>query len=150
MGIEFDLILKAAKAPEDQCRFWKLLIATVLMLGFGYCGETRVMNPWMGFMGGLWGWAFILMEIFTGHAAKASSQCSEAVRTSFNNMRIIVSVGWAIYPAGYCALMVVPPSQDPSVALNVVYNLADFVNKIGFVLACWSCATSESEGKQVE
>jgi len=31
--------------------------------------------------------------------------------------------------------------------LNVVYNLADFVNKIAFVLACWSAAKSESEGK---
>merc|ERR1712032_506613 len=27
--------------------------------------------------------------------------CSEAVATSFNNMRMIVTVGWAIYPAGY-------------------------------------------------
>merc|ERR1739837_46213 len=30
-------------------------------------------------------------------------------------------------------------------ALNVVYNIADFVNKIGFVLSCWSCAKSDSE-----
>ena len=27
-------------------------------------------------------------------------------------------------------------------ALNVVYNVADLVNQIWFVLACWSCAKS--------
>ena len=33
------------------------------------------------------------------------------------------------------------------VFLNVIYNIADFVNKIAFVLACWSAAKSDSEGK---
>merc|ERR1712113_780917 len=32
--------------------------------------------------------------------------------------------------------------------LNVLYNIADFVNKIAFVLACWSSAKAESEGKK--
>merc|ERR1711862_961930 len=30
-------------------------------------------------------------------------------------------------------------------ALNVTYNIADFVNKIAFVLACWSCAKADTE-----
>jgi len=30
------------------------------------------------------------------------------------------------------------------VFLNVIYNIADFVNKIAFVLACWSCAKEDS------
>ena len=30
--------------------------------------------------------------------------------------------------------------------LIVVYNLAEFVNKSAFVLACWSDAKSETEG----
>merc|ERR1712182_195204 len=29
--------------------------------------------------------------------------------------------------------------------LNVIYNIADFVNKIAFVLSCWSCAKADSE-----
>ena len=33
--------------------------------------------------------------------------------------------------------------------LIVVYNLAEFVNKSAFVLACWSAAKSESEGNFV-
>jgi len=34
--------------------------------------------------------------------------------------------------------------------LNVVYNFADLVNNICFVLACWSCAKEDSEGKSGE
>ena len=60
-------------------------------------------------------------------------------------MRMIVTVGWSIYPLGYFfgyLLGAVEPS-----ALNLTYNVADFVNKIGFVLACWSCAKADSQAK---
>jgi len=141
--IEFNLILKAAKAPISPAGFWKLLIGTVLMLSFGYAGETRTINPWMGFGLGLCGWGFILFEIFAGESATASGSSSDAVKQSFNNMRIIVSLGWAIYPAGfYLGTLTASASSE---ALNVVYNIADFVNKIAFVLACWSCAKTDSE-----
>jgi len=143
--IEFNLILKAAKAPIGPAGFWKLLIGTVLMLAFGYAGETKTINPWAGFGLGMCGWAFILFEIFAGESASASGQSSEAVQQSFNNMRIIVSLGWAIYPAGYFLGTLTQGAS--SEALNVTYNIADFVNKIAFVLACWSCAKTDSEGK---
>merc|ERR1712113_98485 len=124
--IEFNLILQAAKAPIGPGGFWRLLAGTVAMLAFGYAGETKTVNPWMGFALGLAGWAFILFEIFAGESAQASgaTNVSEAVKQSFNNMRIIVSLGWAIYPAGY---------------------FLGQVNKFAFVLACWSCAKSDTE-----
>merc|ERR1712190_50599 len=121
-------------------------VGTVLMLAFGYASETHAMDPKLGFMGGLCGWAFILFEIFAGESATASGQSSEAVQQSFNNMRIIVSLGWAIYPAGYFLGTLTQGAS--SEALNVTYNIADFVNKIAFVLACWSCAKTDSEGKE--
>merc|ERR1712139_178396 len=142
--IEFNLILKAAKAPIGPEGFWKLLIGTVLMLSFGYSGETKAIDPAMGFVLGLCGWAFILFEIFAGESANASGQSSAAVQESFNNMRIIVSLGWSIYPAGY--FLGTLTTTASSEALNVTYNIADFVNKIAFVLACWSCAKTDSEG----
>jgi hypothetical protein len=142
--IEFNLILKAAKAPIGPAGFWKLLLGTVLMLTFGYCGEVGVVTGLMGFILGLAGWGFILFEIFAGESANASGQSSAAVQKSFNNMRIIVSLGWAIYPAGYFfGTLTYAASSE---ALNIIYNIADFVNKIAFVLACWSCAKEDSEG----
>merc|ERR1711907_297501 len=144
--IEFNLILKAAKAPIGAAGFWKLLVGTVCMLAFGYAGESKAINGWIGFVLGMAGWGFILFEIFAGESAQASdaSNVSEAVKQSFNNMRIIVSLGWAIYPAGYF-LGQINDSAGATEALNVTYNIADFVNKIAFVLACWSCAKTDTE-----
>merc|ERR1712048_244635 len=144
--IEFNLILKAAKAPISQMGFWKLLIGTVLMLAFGYAGETRLINANLGLVVGMYAWGFILFEVFVGESSKCSDTCSEAVKESFHYMRTIVSAGWSIYPLGYF-LGFLTGFVDSQV-LNVVYNIADFVNKIAFVLCCWSCAKSDSEPKE--
>jgi bacteriorhodopsin len=143
--IEFNLILKAAGKPTSSAMFWKLLLGTVVMLLFGYLGEIAVVPKPIGFIVGMCGWFFILNEIFVGEAGGTAKDCSEAVSSAFSNMRWIVTVGWAIYPLGYVLGMMVGSEGD--VFLNVTYNIADFVNKIAFVLACWSCAKADSAGK---
>jgi len=143
--IEFNLILKAAGKDTSAAMFWKLLIGTVMMLCFGYLGEIQVLNPWVGFCGGMCGWFFILAEIFAGEAGGMAGQCSEAVATSFKNMRLIVTVGWSIYPLGYFFGYLLGQVSDD--ALNITYNIADFINKIAFVLSCWACAKADSAGK---
>merc|ERR1711963_1362643 len=111
--------------------------------------ESSEGTNWCSWLLGLAGWAFTLFEIFIGESAKASGaeNVSRAVKQSFNNMRIIVSLGWSIYPAGYY-LGQINNSASAAEALNVTYNIADFVNKIAFVLACWSCAKSDTEAAQ--
>merc|ERR1711964_599328 len=136
--IEFNLILKAAGKETSPAMFWRLLLGTVAMLGFGYCGEIKAFPAGPAFVGGLCGWAFILFEIFAGEAGGSAASCSEAVATSFNNMRMIVTLGWSIYPLGYLFGYLL--GQVDEDVLNVVYNIADLVNKIAFVLSCWSCA----------
>merc|ERR1712227_1125066 len=61
--------------------------------------------------------------------------CSESVAASFKNMRMIVTAGWSIYPLGYLFGYLLGAVDEAF--LNVLYNIADFVNKIAFVLACW-------------
>jgi len=143
--IEFNLILKAAGTPVTAGMFWRLLIGTVMMLCFGYLGEIQFIKPMFGFIGGMCGWFFILMEIFVGEAGGKVGACSEAVATAFKNMRLIVTLGWSIYPAGYYFGYLLGAVSDD--ALNVTYNIADFVNKIAFVLSCWACAKADSVGK---
>jgi len=144
--IEFNLILRAAGKPTSAAGFWKLLIGTVVMLLCGYMGEIKAADPKIAFFGGLCGWGFILQEIFAGESGGNVVGCSEAVATSFNNMRLIVTVGWSIYPLGYLFGYLMGSVSET--LLNVIYNIADFVNKIAFVLACWSCAKTDSAGKQ--
>jgi len=143
--IEFNLILKAAGKNTTPAGFFKLLLGTIVMLAFGYMGEEGILPAWPAFAVGMAGWGFILFEIFSGEAGGLVGECSEAVASSFNTMRMIVTVGWAIYPAGYLFGYLLGAVDDT--VLNVVYNIADFVNKIAFVLACWSCAKSDSAAK---
>jgi len=141
--IEFNLILQAAGKNPSSAMFWKLLIGTIIMLLCGYAGETGVLPAVAGFIGGMLGWFFILFEIFQGEAGGAARDCSAAVLTSFSNMRLIVTIGWAIYPAGYLFGYLLGSVDDTT--LNVIYNIADLLNKIGFVLSCWSCAKSDDD-----
>lgn len=144
--IEFFLILSAiAKVPNGV--FWRLMIGTLVMLVGGYLGEARYMAVWPAFILGMAGWAFILYEIFFGQAGKINSQSSPpAVQSAFNTMRWIVTIGWAIYPIGYFFGYLTGSGPEASAnALNLIYNLADVLNKIAFGLIIWSVAVSESE-----
>jgi len=141
--IEFFLILQAVKPDLKAGMFFRLLIGTVIMLLFGYLGEAMVINAWVGFIVGMAGWLFILYEIFMGEAGSvAGEQKSEAVASAFSTMRFIVTVGWSIYPLGYFfGYLLGAVSDDP---LNLIYNVADFVNKIWFCLAIWNAAKRET------
>ena len=138
--VEFYLIL-AAIAVVRAALFWKLMIASLVMLIFGFLGEAGLMNYWVGFLIGMAGWLYIIYEIFAGEASQISAaQGTEASKTAFNALRLIVTIGWAIYPIGY----IVEPSMGAG-ALNIIYNLADFVNKIAFGVVIWVAATSSSK-----
>merc|ERR1712137_1023152 len=112
--IEFNLILKAAGKTTTAAGFWKLLLGTVMMLAFGYMGEESIIPAWPGFAVGMAGWGFILFEIFSGEAGGLAGDCSPHVAQSFNTMRMIVTVGWAIYPAGYLFGYLLGPWMTPS------------------------------------
>jgi len=143
--IEFYLILAAVKPTIGQGMFWRLLIGTILMLGFGYLGETTMLPAALAFALGLCGWFYILYEIFAGEAgsvAKDSQNVNKYVQESFATMRFIVTVGWSIYPLGYLfGYMIGAVDQN---SMNLIYNLADFVNKIGFCLAIWKSAKNST------
>jgi len=143
--IEFFLILQAVKPDLSSGMFFRLLVGTVVMLLFGYMGEALIINPWAGFGVGMAGWVFILYEIFLGEGGQAAAQAkeiSEAVQSAFGTMRFIVTVGWSIYPLGYFFGYLMGAVADSP--LNLIYNLADFVNKIWFCLAIWNAAKKET------
>ena len=138
--VEFYLILSAV-GKANSGMFWRLLIGSVVMLVGGYLGEAGYINATLGFIIGMAGWVYILYEVFSGEAGKAAAKSgNKALVTAFGAMRMIVTVGWAIYPLGYVFGYLTGGVDAES--LNVVYNLADFVNKIAFGLVMWAAATS--------
>ena len=141
--IEFYLILAACTAIAVGV-FWRLMIGTMVMLVGGYLGEAGFINSTVGFVIGMAGWGYILYEIFAGEAGKVAADSAPAsVQSAFNTMRLIVTIGWAIYPLGYFFGYMTGGVDANS--LNLIYNVADVVNKIGFCLAIWAAATSQSE-----
>ncbi len=140
--IEFYLILSAI-GKANSGMFWRLLIGSLVMLIGGYLGEAGYINETLGFIVGMAGWIYILYEVFSGEAGKAAAKSgNKSLVTAFGAMRMIVTVGWAIYPLGYVFGYLTGGVDAES--LNVVYNLADFVNKIAFGLVIWAAATSSS------
>ena len=146
--VEFYLIL-AAIAVVSISVFWRLLIASVVMLVAGYIGEVSAMGDggslWSGFWIGMVAWLYIIWEVFKGEASQISaSKGTAASKKAFNALRLIVTVGWAIYPIGY--YLGYTGSADAG-TLNIVYNLADFVNKIAFGVVIWAAAISGAKAK---
>jgi len=140
--IEFYLILVAVRKASSGI-FWRLLIGTLVMLIGGYLGEAGYINATLGFVIGMAGWIYILYEIFSGEAGKVAAKSgNKALVTAFGAMRMIVTVGWAIYPLGY-VFGYLTGGVDAN-SLNVVYNLADFINKIAFGLVIWAAAVSSA------
>ena len=140
--IEFFLILSAI-AVVSASLFWRLLIASLVMLIAGYIGEVEQgALLWPMFILGTLAWVYIIYEIFVGEASKINANSGTvASKKAFNALRLIVTVGWAIYPIGY--ILGYTGSASPDV-LNIVYNLADFVNKIAFGVVIWAAATSSN------
>jgi len=119
--IEFFLILSAiTKVPAGV--FWRLMVGTLVMLVGGYLGEAGKIN--------------------------ADSAPAE-VQSAFSAMRLIVVFGWAVYPIGYFFgyLTGAGPEQSAN-ALNVIYNLADLLNKVAFGMIIWAVAVSQSEAEK--
>jgi bacteriorhodopsin len=144
--VEFYLILAAiTKVPSGV--FWRLMIGTVAMLVFGFLGEAGYMGVLPAFILSMAGWFFIIWEIYGGQAGKINADSAPiGVQSAFKLMRTIVVFGWAIYPIGYFLGYLTGSSpESSSKMLNVVYNLADVVNKIGFGVIIWTVAVSESE-----
>ncbi|MEM6556831.1 MAG: bacteriorhodopsin-like [Pseudomonadota bacterium] len=140
--IEFFLILSAIAVVRASL-FWRLLVASLVMLVAGYIGEVEQGSLlWPMFILGTLAWVYIIYEIFAGEASKINaSSGTVASKKAFNALRLIVTVGWAIYPIGYILGYTGGASPD---MLNIVYNLADFVNKIAFGVVIWAAATSSN------
>lgn len=126
--IEFYLILSIAK-KIPQSLFYKLLFASIIMIVFGFLGETKIINRTLGFIIGMIAWLYILYEIFYGEAAKYKDQTNDkSVKLAFEALKWIVSIGWVIYPLGYLL---------KKNNMNLVYNIGDLINKILFGLIIW-------------
>tara|TARA_B100000424_G_scaffold83174_1_gene62251 strand:- start:3098 stop:3793 length:696 start_codon:yes stop_codon:yes gene_type:complete len=144
--VEFYLILLAVTAVSSSL-FWRLLGASLVMLIFGFLGEAGLMDSTVAFIPGMAAWIYIIYEVFSGEASKLSeSSNNPGGQFAFNTLRLIVTAGWFIYPLGY-ALGYLGGGTDMN-TVNIIYNIADLVNKTAFGIAIWLGARMDTKSSK--
>ena len=149
MCVEFYLITK--KVGATQGLLWKLIFASLVMLVTGYIGEaiygTETQSWVWGAISGV-AYFYIVYLIWFGDVAKLAGSAGPAVAKANKVLAWFVLVGWAIYPLGYIlgtqgglfGMQLVTDPKAAQASMDIVYNIADAINKIGFgVLCCITC-----------
>ena len=142
---EFYLILAAVGAATAML-FWRLFGASLVMLIAGFLGEAGHAPEMPMLIVGVAAWGYIIYEIWAGDAKKGADGTSEGTQFAFKAMALILTFGWAIYPIGYYLGM----DSGGSDELNILYNIADVVNKTAFGLMVWYAATMDTKAASSE
>jgi bacteriorhodopsin len=155
MCVEFYLLTKAAGAKLSL--LWKLIFFSVLMLVAGYIGEaftdgSAAHSVTWGVISTI-GYLYILYTTWFGEVKQLADKSGNAVVVrGVRTLAWFVLVGWAIYPIGYMCM----PGGWLNTGLgleatnvDLFYNLADAVNKIGFGLVIYGIAMSEGTTDEV-
>jgi len=154
MCVEFYLLTKPAGATKGL--MWRLIAASAWMLVTGYIGEaftdgsTGHSTLW-GLISTL-GYVYVLYTVWFGEVKKlADASGDPVVVRGIRTMAWFVLVGWAIYPIGYMCM----PGGWLNVALgwqstnvDLFYNIADAINKIGFGLVVYTIAIESGVKKK--
>ena len=147
MCVEFYLITK--KAGGKVSLLWKMILASVVMLVTGYFGEA--VQPANAT---LWGtisaiaYFYIVYEVWVGDVKKLATSAGTAVASANKALGWFILVGWAIYPLGYLIGtgegQWYAGFQNIGLNMDVVYNIGDAVNKIGFGLVIYALSRKQS------
>ena len=125
---------------------WRLITLSVIMLVTGYLGEA-VYREQAAFWGLISGAAYfvIVYDIWLGKAKELAVKAGGAVLSAHKTLCWFVLVGWAIYPIGYMAGT--PGWYDGifgGLQMDVIYNIGDAINKIGFGLVVYNLAVAST------
>ena len=140
MVVEFYLLTKV--------NFQKLVWASIVMLVTGYFGEAGIgpLSP------ALWGllsgaaYFYIAYDVVAGEVGTAAAAAGGKIANANTLLTRFVIIGWGIYPLGY--LIGTADGQWYSFMAgavdgemrDLIYNVGDAINKIGFGLVVWAAA----------
>jgi hypothetical protein len=122
--------------------FWRITVAAVLMVFCRYLGHALVFDPTLGMLLSIAFWLYILGELYFGAMAGAVLDKTRPVRLGYFWIRLILTIGWAVYPILHFVDAVVGIGHGP--ALIVLYTIADLVNLVAVSLIVLAVASQES------
>jgi sensory rhodopsin len=121
--------------------FWRTTIAAVLMVLSRYLGDAGVFNPTLAVLLSIAFWLYILGEAYFGAESAALHRASRVMRLGYFWIRLIFTIGWAIYPILFFVETVIGAGHTPSVI--VLYSIADLINLIVVALIVLTVAGQE-------
>lgn len=108
--------------------FWRTIVAALLMELSRYFGDARIFNPTLGVLLSIAFWLYILGEMYFGAMANVVRKSSRPNRLGYFWVRLILTIGWAIYPILHFVDVVIGVGHVGGVI--VLYTVADLVNLI--------------------
>ena len=143
MCVEFYLLTRPYGAKAKT--LFALILASVGMLVTGYIGEA--IQPEYTIRWGIFStmfYLYIVYEVFAGSVAKlAKGSDNPALQQAMFLLKIFITLGWSVYPIGYMTMS--GNLLEGLGNIDVIYNLADAINKIGFGLVIYYVAISSSK-----
>ncbi|GAB2526714.1 bacteriorhodopsin-like [Spirosoma aerophilum] len=146
MCVEFYLLIKPYGGKTST--LWRLVGYSVFMLVTGYIGES--IDPARTIIWGAistLGYIGIVYEATMGSVKQVADQSpNPEVAKAVRLLRNFVLIGWGIYPIGYMAM---PGGLLGNMGLNLdlIYNIGDAVNKIGFGLVVYGAAVASTKNE---
>ncbi len=136
----------------------KLAVAALLMVAFGYPGETAAAGSdasMIYFVISMIFFIYILWNLFAGEVGQALKGQSGDIGTKLNNLRYVLLVTWAVYPIAY--LLGDPESflakafgleiDQSQTVIQVGYTIADILSKPGYGVLILGIAIARSRAE---
>jgi sensory rhodopsin len=135
MLIKFPLLLGIGK--KGRPFMIRLVVLDLIMIVTGYVGEvtTSQAGHFGFFLIGCIAWFGILASLFSA-LTTIPDRIGPSVRTGVRYMSLFIVIGWAIYPVGFFT----PILGLPDDFRELIYNIADLVNKVGLCLVVYFSA----------
>jgi hypothetical protein len=121
--------------------FWRSVVAAALMVFSRWLGDAQIFDPTLGALLSIAFWLYILGELYFGRMSDAVRKSSRPIRLGYFWIRLILTIGWAIYPILHFVDVVIGTGHVP--AIIVLYTVADIVNLITVALIFLAVAGKE-------
>jgi bacteriorhodopsin len=103
---------------------------TIIMFAIGF-------SAWLGIV-------YIYNVVLPAYLKKVKSKQQKYLQHCLGSLAKIVTFSWLIYPIGL-VISFYDPSLETALMRELIYNLGDLFNKIGFVIICYFCAIKLSK-----
>jgi bacteriorhodopsin len=142
--VELLIVLGVASALRKSL-MWKLVPASILMIGLGYPGEisSSTGTKWVFWIMAVIPFIYILYVLY-GQLQEAQKRETGAVATSIKNATLVLLSTWCVYPIAYLFPIFDAESGTLETLRQVGYTFADITAKGLYGLMILSIAKARS------